>query len=537
MFSRIKTLALMQMENRKIAKNLRNIKQVILYISIRLLITIVITALCYVGLFFFQNIMSLSVNKSLLLFVVGLSQILGIITIMFSLTKDLYLSKDNTILFSLPVKDNEILISKLVLFYLKEFNKNLYFIIPLLFAFGAFLGINAGYVLNALLLVLLLPLFPVLIGAILSLIYSFVKKLFTMFPYVKSAVIIAFVAFIYIIIASIMAQLPTPLRLLEIYNSFMVWLNGLIVDFNSYLLFYNNLINILFSGRILFDYLAILTLIISLSALIYFVSMPFYFKIVCSLAETSNRKKPKNRIANKPKTVFRAFLLKEIRGMVRDTDKFTEYLLSIISFPFILFVINKIFTAINTNALGDTLVIGFNVIIGVMLLITANTISATAITNEGKEFSLLKTVPNKTHYVIWAKILVNVLISTFAIILGFVELVCITEINVVELLLLLLVLVCINSAHIVWSIQLDLLNPLFANFEAKGSDNYNPNVAKSVLLGVVIAFFFGIFSIYFMSENFVNGWIYLVCVAVAFLLLRIYLLVINLKVYFKRLEF
>ena len=537
MLNRLKTLVFMQMENRKVINSFKNTKLLIAYIAIRILITVLITVFCFFGLSFFDNIMALNVDKNLLLFIIGLTQIISIITIMFSLTNELYLSNDNNILFSLPVKNNEILISKLIMFYLREFNKNLYFTIPLLFAFGAFLGFTIGFFMNALLLLFLLPLIPILIGAVLSVAYSLIKKLFKMYPYIKSAVIIGVVVAVWFFIAHIMEMLPVPLRLLEIYHSFMVWVNGLISQFDTYLTFYNNVINVLFDGRTILDYAIILAIIIVFTALIYFISMPFYFKIVCSLNETTKVKKAKKIIKNKQKGIFRSFVAKELHGMLRDTDKFTEYLISIISFPFLIFVMNKIFSAINTNNLGDTLIIGFNIIIGLMLLVSANTISAVAISDEGKEFSLLKTVPNKTHYVIWAKILINILLSSFAIILGFVELVYITNINVIELLLLLLVLICVNSSHILWSIQLDLLNPQFTKYETKGNNNDNPNIAKSVLIGVILSFFFGLFAIYFMSMNFVNGWVYLIAISIAFLIFRIYLLVINLKVYFKRLEF
>lgn len=535
MLKSLMTILMMQIQTKRTFRN-KDLKQKIAFVAIRLLITILITIVCYFALGFFRDIMSLSVNYSLLLFIVGFTQLLSIFSNMFALTNDLYFNKDTAILFAFPLKNNQVFISKMIIFYIKEFGKNLNFIIPVFLAFGFYLGLSVGYVLNLALLIVLLPLFPVLIGALLSIIYSSLKKLFNRYPYVKSIVVIALVVGFWMLISYVMGLLPRPLRLLEIYNMFMQWFNGVIAIFDQYLLFYINIVNILFAGRAVLDYAIIVGVVTLLTLFVYFVSIPFYFDTVSSLSEFSKTRKSKKEFKNKTITPFKAFLLKEFRGMYRNTDKLTEYAISLVSFPFVLYIMNTIFTAINTNNLGDTLVIGFNIIIGLMILISANTISVCALSSEGEEFVLVKTSPTTANSVIWAKILFNIIISTFVILLGMGELMLITEIPLWELALFAFVLICLNSTHIIWSMQIDLLNPLFANYSNTKSNNNNPNVAKSILIGVALSFFFGLFAVYFMADNFAAGWVDLIAVSVLFLALRIYLLKINMQVYFKRLE-
>lgn len=536
MLQRLKALTLMQLQNRKFIRSLRNVKTSSAYVSIRVLLMAIITVICYFVLYFLRTFMALNVDKSLLLFIVGLMQILSIIFITVALTNELYLSKDNAILFSLPVKNNEILFSKLIVFYIKEFNKNLFFIIPLFFAFGVYFGLSILYFLNLFLIVFILPLFPILIGALMSIPYSYFKKALKRIPFLKSILIIGTSLLIWFFVVKIMNMLPTPLRLIEIYNQFIHWVYSVLNTFNSYLSFYNNLINILFATRLFIDYLIILALIAGLIFMIYFISMPIYFKIVNKLNEIEKLIIIKRTHKNNPSKNFKVFLTKEFRSMSRDADRFTEYIISIISFPFILYVLNIIFSAINTNQLGDILVIGFNLIVGLMILMSANSITSAVLSSEGGEFGILKTIPNKTQNVIWAKLLINLFVSTLAIIFGFVELHLITEISTVYLMLLSIVFLLVNSGHILWSIQLDLLNPQFALYKEKGSNPHNPNIAKSVLIGTLLSFVFGFISIYFMNMNMSTGWINLIAIAFAFLLLRIFLLTKNIKVYYKRLE-
>ena len=115
---RLKVLINLQLDKKSKFKAHESIKKKVAYVFIRLLLAIIVTAVCYFGLFFFQSIMSLNVNQSLLLFVIGFTQIISIIAAMLTLTNQLYLSKDNAILFNFPVKTNEIFISKLIVFYI-----------------------------------------------------------------------------------------------------------------------------------------------------------------------------------------------------------------------------------------------------------------------------------------------------------------------------------------------------------------------------------------------------------------------------------
>ena len=123
----------------------------------------IITAVCSVLLFLLCDIMMIPKNVELLIFIIFISQVLGIVSCAGTLMKALYTSKDNMILLSYPAKHYEVFISKILVFYIYEFLRNLSFVLPLLLGFGIILKIiSINFIIATLLMILILPLFPVL---------------------------------------------------------------------------------------------------------------------------------------------------------------------------------------------------------------------------------------------------------------------------------------------------------------------------------------------------------------------------------------
>lgn len=67
-------------------------------------------------------------TKDFLLFVLALSQYVGIAVTTIGLKRALYDSNDNAILFAFPAKHSEVFYSKLAVFYIGEFSKSLFFL-------------------------------------------------------------------------------------------------------------------------------------------------------------------------------------------------------------------------------------------------------------------------------------------------------------------------------------------------------------------------------------------------------------------------
>lgn len=81
-----------------------------------------------------------------------------------------------------------------------------------------------------------------------------------------------------------------------------------------------------------------------------------------------------------------------------------------------------------------------------------------------------------------------------------------------------------------------MLEPNFADYALTGNLNNNKNVGRSIFTGILMAVGFGAAGAFLLFEDYTTGWIRLILLALAFLLLRTVLLLWNMRVYFKRIE-
>ena len=128
MFNRIKTLMLLQLSDRFKIKKVDSVPKLLAKIGLALLGLVLITAVCILFLYFLHNNTHLTTAKTISCLITIL-QVLSIIACTTSLLKTLYTSKDNPILLSYPAHHVEVFLSKLLVYYVYEFIKSVFFII------------------------------------------------------------------------------------------------------------------------------------------------------------------------------------------------------------------------------------------------------------------------------------------------------------------------------------------------------------------------------------------------------------------------
>ncbi len=536
MFERIKILTLLQLGG-KSRRRAHTKNQTIVNCLIKALIISAITVAIYMVLGLIKSTLSFPINKSVLTFLLFVSQYIGILTCTVSLSSVLYSSRDNAILLSYPAKPNEVFVSKLVVAYLGEFNKNLYFLFPVFFSFGLLNGCGVWYFISSIIMLLFMPIFPVFIGALLSIPLQYIKKLLNRFPIAYAILILLVVVALFWGVAAFVAIIPKPLRLLAMYNRFINGFLTFVASANQFGLFYNFMTNIMYSVNIGLNLLWLVLIVVGIMLLTNYVSMPLYFNLASRSNEHAVKSKTKKIKIQPARPTLLAFLTKEVKLTFRNINKVMNDYFLILMMPVVLYIMNVAFSAIVVSRLGQCMITGFNVLVGMVMVTACNTQSATAITVEGGEFVLLKTAPSKTSNMVWAKMLINVAISTFFIFASAIMMSVSQAVTIQHTWLIFLTIALANFSHILWSFQLDITNPRLRDYAESGKLDGNPNVNKSVRIGLLIGLVFGIFSIILLNENMTIGWVKIICIALALLIFRLLLFVKNLKVFFKRIEY
>ena len=121
------------------------------------------------------------INKELLAIVLVITQVISLVFAVGNIINTLYLSKDNEMLFCLPVTPNQLFVSKLLMIYISELAVNAAMSLPLFIVLGTFeRSLGASYYLSLIILLLLLPILPIVLAAFLSIpimaIIKFLKK-------------------------------------------------------------------------------------------------------------------------------------------------------------------------------------------------------------------------------------------------------------------------------------------------------------------------------------------------------------------------
>jgi ABC-2 type transport system permease protein len=536
MLKRIGVLIRLQLSNRM---NLRieDHKRFFAGIALRLLVIAILSIVMTLVLHVIADMLYIPVNHYFMIFVLIITQGLGIVSATSKLMTDLYLSRENAILLSLPAKNDEVFMSKLAVFYIGEFIKNLYLLIPVLIAFGYINEIMILYYINIIPMLFLLPLLTVSVAALLSMPLIFVKSYLKNHPSIAFLLVVLSILFAFVLVRGVISDIPTPIRIVQLYHSFIISLTLFMQQSANYGLIFTNIGKLLYGMDPFFNYVVLLVTVFSLLALILLGARPLYFKLASTAHETATERV--HRKDNKAgKNIFMTFLRKELLIARRSTNELLENYAILLTLPFFMYVLNYIYMGMNRSTFGNQLVLVFNVFIALLIVTAANTASASAISTEGGEFVLFKTAPSDTTKMAWAKIAFNLTFSIVIIALSFVLFMwALPVFPKVHIALLFVFVVLINSGHIFWSFQIDLLDPQLSDYAATGSLSGNNNIGQSIRNGFVLSFLFGgLSALLFVFVN-ALAWTILLGLAAVFLVVRLHLFQSFLKAYFMDIEF
>ncbi len=548
--ARIRALLLMQMGDKLRRQSRRQRRRFAFRIFLQVLaaiaITGVLTALCFVLKSYFFVPLSRNMLATVLLF----SQTFAVLANIGTIQSVLFTDRENSMLLTFPCTFREIVMSKLALFFLRELKKNCFFLLPFLVGFGIATGLGFGFYAFALIAYILLSALPIFAACILSIAFLYGKRWLESIPALYVSSMVVFFAAIFYAAYRLLILLPDPFRFIQEYGKYIAKITDLVDSAARFSLHYGCLADILTGSGGFLDWLILIGTVAAVAVSGIAILLPFYFRAASSSSERSTREKRVRLRSHEgsrlvtPKRIhdrfalYRTFLHKELIITGRDVQKLSATITSFFVLPIVSFVMNYVLDTINTNPLGDYMVIAFNLMISASLLAAFNTDCACALSMEGLEFSVLKTAPSNTMAIAWAKITVTLLSNFIAILGTAVMLYFTTEIGLFDLALLVLTLLLLAGGTVLWSFQLDVRKPQFLEYASKGSSGVvdNPNVGKAALFGFIVATLGGLLSLLLLYDNYTTGWLRIVGIAAGFLAARAFLFYRNLQVYFHEIE-
>lgn len=489
-------------------------------IALRALLVILITIGVSFILYLINNVLYIAVNAYFLIFMLLLIQIFSISITTISLMNSLYDSKENQILLSYPVNNHDILASKLIVYYIKEFIKNLYLILPFFIGVGFVNKLPYYFYFNMIIVLVLLPLISVAISALLSIPVTLIKSFLKKHSILQIIFLLLIISGLFILVIYSVRAIPRPIRIIQLYNRFVINIGLFMQTISKYASIYTVIGQLLYGVKLGINYPIMLATPIVLIGLVYLIGRPLYFLLASKTSEEASLNKHKTNKGGE-KNLFWTFLKKELLISSRTPQETLSHYSLLLALPFIMFTINSLYMGMNRNSQGNMFVLVFNVLIVLMVVTASNTASATAISSEGYEFVLLKTAPSETKTIAWSKITFNIAASTVMILISFIIFqITMPLFPVMNTWLLFLLVILINISHILWSFQIDLLNPQLNQYATLGTLNNSPNVSKSIGIGFSLSLIFGIVALISFLALKDLGWIVLYIMASALMIIR-----------------
>ena len=507
-----------------------------------------VVALCVFAMDFFKSMNVFSVSRYVPTSVVSFLFMVMLATAIFSctigLTKSMYYSRDNAILLTLPCQPIQVYLSKLLIFFVFEIKRNLSFIVPLFIAY--FYTHGYAWPAYAWLMVCLLfvSAFTVAVGSLLSIPAMWLCNLFRQRKELQITCLVALVVSITAALFFGISLIPENIDLIATWGTTFWEIQDFLNAYtHNFSFLYDLSLMMLGEAQIATVYFPVDATLLRFGKLFGITAValvigllivrPLFYKMASKPFEHAKKKvRPKkNRVL--PRAI--SALWTEFLAVIRGSGRLFSNVAILISLPMLIFLLNKIFLAMNTREMGDYMVVCFNVLIILLIALNGNFYASSIYSRDGRSSYLIKTQPARYWPLLLAKLCPNTLFMILALVATTVILLNTASFGVGLTVILMASLTAIYLAHLLYCAESDLMNPQIELYATVGGTEHNPNENRATLTAFLVSFAVAGLMLLLMMEdgNITKVFIKLMLASFAALAYRIYMFFTKIKLYYK----
>ncbi|MBR3864028.1 MAG: hypothetical protein IKJ19_02790 [Clostridia bacterium] len=495
------------------------------------------------------NIMG-GVPKNAMMVIYGGILLMSLFSCTLGLMKTLYFADDNKILITLPVTGNMIFISRLIVYYVFELKRSIFLTIPIFLAFALLSKVAVINFIWIAFVFILLSALPVLVGAILSIPAMFIYRFLQKVKPVQILCYIALITGVVFVVVKLISLIPENIDLMDSLGVIQNTMQDIFRWCAAYLYPVNRIVDFIVGfavsaglggitytiadGRV-FLYFALFVLALALLFVIaFFLSRPLFISMVSKSFEFE-KKTFENNKPNKPLPLVISILKTECSTVLRS-GLMVNFIAVYIIVPILIYLINKIFNAIDTRTAGLNMVYAFNLLLILLPILASNAMIATFYSRDGRAAYVKKTVPISPILPITLRLLPTLIASSISLAVS----VCIfgnmVEFSALNIALLAISCIALNAGHMIWSASLDLMNPQNETYATSGEMDDNPNERGSTVIAFIVSALIAFFSFVLFTDA-VKEPVNLACIklsliGIVFLVACLYMYVNKIKVYY-----
>ena len=548
------TLVKMQLKEKMDLGYMRSKRKLIFKLVWLLIEFAAITAIIAV-VFYFVKLLGLfslvhDIPVSVISLAFGVMLLLSLVTDTIGLVKSLYFSKDNTVLLTFPATPSLVFLSKLVTYYIYEFRKSFMFTIPMFIAYGLIVrGYGMGDIKGLLyypwliLMFVLISSIPVLRAAVFSIPAMFVYIFLNRVKVLQYLLYIALGGGAILLVWWLIGLVPENINFIETwgdtYWQIQAFLDGYtklfapIYDFTELIVGRTvGLSSVIFHSGTLKTLLLTVVIGIGLLAMCFLCSKPLF----CRMASTPFEFKKKDRIKGRPNrklpTAISAIKKEFVTG-VRSNAFIKLGGILVIIMPMAIYLLNKLYSAMDTRFIGTQMTICFNIVIILLMMLMTNIDIASVYSRDGSSSYLNKVQPTPYAILLFSKLIFPMIIALIGLLFTINIFAIEAGLARNDAILIGVMIYGIYIAHLFTSAESDIMNPQYEQYATFNEQANNPNETSSGVSALLFSAIAAVAAFFLSSRNDAGVWLKLAIVALCLAALKVFTYLSKIKAFYK----
>jgi hypothetical protein len=293
--------------------------------------------------------------------------------------------------------------------------------------------------------------------------------------------------------------------------------------------------NVLFHSNTLTSLLILIGVNIVLLGLCFLCSKPLF----CRMASTPFEFKKYNAIRvkrNRKHPAFLSAIHKEWIIGLRSNNfiKLAEIL--IVVMPISIYLLNKLYSAMNTRYLGTQMTICFNILIILLILLMTNIDIASVYSRDGSSSYLNKVQPAPYTMLLYSKLFFPMVIALIGTAFTVNVFTSESSLSNTDGFLIGTMIYGIYVAHLFSSAESDIMNPQHKQYATFSEQANNPNESRSGIMALILSMLVFIVALFLSSRNEAGTWLKMAIFTIAFAIFKICTFVMKIKAFYKEMQ-
>ena len=546
-FKALTTLVKMQLKEKMDLSYLRTPRKLIFKLVWLVIEFAGITALISVAFYFIKLLGLFSLVQDIPVSVISIAfavmLLLSLVTDTLRLMKSLYFSKDNTVLLTFPATPSLVFFSKLATYYIYELRKSFMFTIPMFIAYGITKGYSLFYYPWLILMFLFISVIPVLLAALLSIPSMFAYVFLNRVKILQYLLYTVIVGGAILLLWYLIGLVPENINFVETWGDTYWEIQAMLTSYtNTFAPIYAftelivgktvGLSNIIFHSDTLKTLLILLAISVAMLALCFLCSKPLF----CRMASTPFEFKKNNAIKEKSNRKFSPFISaikKEFTVGLRSNAFLKLSGILIVAMPMAIYLLNKLYSAMNTRFLGTQMTICFNVLIIMLIMMMTNIDIASVYSRDGASSYLNKVQPAPYAILLYSKLFFPMIITlvgtVFTVNIFAIE----ASLKPLDAMMIGITVYALYIAHLFLSAESDIMNPQYEQYATFNEQANNPNESSSGISAIIISALLFIIALFFSSRGDDATWIKLAIVSLLVAGFKVFTYISKIKAFYK----